>query len=330
MINYTETKLADMLGSRNWDDHTENADLQELIGGWTIEGVHILQNERHFTTDCILILREPNGKYRALNISNPTKSRRGPKHSCAGYLRIELERLPGEPELMRPRELFRTLETRQKSGNMTEEEREAWYSEGHITHTEFSRLEDVEEIQRYKPVLKELAAAGLWEDFFFIAGGACGALYYALSLATEHADEIEPELFRDFVIMCLRDMEEDAPEIREALAKLPKDGAKDLPEEYDGEEITVYKVVTRKITALSAFNLGELPSWTLDKEEAVRRYESFQGGRNFDGRLYRGKIRRGDIIAVDLPDDIAQLNSVYDITLIGDGESLDLDDEEEG
>lgn len=331
MFNYGEIKIDSLLGSRNWDDHTEDEGLQELIGGWTIEGAHILKDNRHFTTDCILILREPNGKYRALNISNPTHSRRIPKTPIYGPLRIELERLPGEPPLMRTRAFFRDLEETQQRRGMTAEEREAWYSEGHITFTEFNRLEAAEEIGKYKPILEQMADAGLWGALFSAAKCSHYALSLALAIATPHAKEIELNEWKEFILYSMSFVDETAPELLEALATLPKDGAKDLPEEYDGEEVEVYRVGS-VLTGVEIYGLGERPIWSYDKTLSVYEYNNklnWPPGRPRKRRLYKGKIKRNDIIFVnDSCKELIQLNNVYDVELIGNGERLENEEEE--
>lgn len=334
MLNYGELKINELLASNNWDDHTENDGLQEFIGGWTIEGVQLLKNDNGYTTDVLLVLKEPGGPYRVMNISNPNQSQRGPKYRINGPIRIEVERLPGEPILKKPRALFWDMMKWQRAKGKTEKGREAWaeeleewYSAGKITITELDRLEAVEEIDKFKPIFEKLAAAGLWEEFIYMAGRSLDALPLALSMATKHAQEIEPELWRDFVIDCFSMLEDDNESVRASLATLPKIPAEELPEELSEEVIEVYQDTTI-ITGLTAFSLGQRPAWIYDREEARGRYEN--GSTRFGSRLYRGELRREDIIAINEDTkEVLQLDSVRNIKLIGDGENLDFEDGEE-
>lgn len=316
MINYGDQKLNSLLASPNWDDHTENSDLEELLDGWRIVGVQLLKNKERYTTDCILILEEPTGQIRALNITNPNYSRRGRKWGSNGPLRIELERLPGEPVLKRPRQLVLDLGKLARSGKMGADEREEWFVSGSISRTEYDAIETAADFGKYEASFRELAKAGLWSELFQIAEGSEAALVLALKIGTEHAQEIEPEEWRDFVIWAIDSVDPRSKRLREALATLPKDGAKDLPEEYGDEVLEVYQV-THTITDLEAFNLGELPKWTYDEAEAMELFEYYYKGGKFGARIYRGKLKRSDVIGV-VPEvgDLVQLDNVYNIELI--------------
>lgn len=313
MLNYSDVKLNSLIAYDNWDDHTANSDLQELLEGWRVIGVQLLKDSRGFTTDCIFIMQEPNGQIRAVNISNPTQSKSPEK--TPGYLRIQVERLPGEPPLMRPRKLLQQLERLAANGVMKADERQEWYISGKVSRTEYEAIESAAYANQYEELLNKLVKNKSWDVIFRYGKKSQAALSIALRIEAEHAQEINPAELLDFVLYAINCIDYRSEDLRRILQAMPTDGGKDLPAEYNSEVLEVYKV-THSITEVEGDRLGEVPLWTYKREDAERLYKIYDSGQ-YGAQLYRGQLKRADVMGVmPIWGELLQLDSVYNIELI--------------
>lgn len=152
---------------------------------------------------------------------------------------------------------------------------------------EFFRKCWIRRMVSYYPRAKRLADKGQWEQFM----GLVACTYQLMPVVFEREFHDMPEDLRAaFALECYSGHGDAVLEVREAVKKLPKQGAQSLPDAFAGQpEITIYRAGAEPPEKAS-----DALSWTWDRKiaewflhEYVQRHAKY---------LYQATIRPSDVI----------------------------------